>query len=172
MNIVGHSDTRRYNPSRDIAYCWPKMVQIACDGLAEDQWDPLFRDYLKQNGVTEAQIGEVVVAYAKYLKSCMDYSDPTAKYPVDILRRVGFFDLPQPAQAALMIKLGQVLTGAFFSSIRDVDMEGEAPPLDDRELMEAARRAREVLAARWAWQRAYHRIRRTALSVRRFFRRG
>lgn len=41
-NIIGHPDRRRYNPSRDIAYCWPNIMKSAMDRLSEGAALPWF----------------------------------------------------------------------------------------------------------------------------------
>lgn len=169
MNIRGHVDLRRYNPSRDIAYVWQNLCQVAFDGLAEDQWDPIFSDYLRHCGVTEAQIGEACAAYAKFFNICRD---PECKFPVDALKQSGFLDLHPAAQAALMIQLGRVLTGAFFVAIRDVTIEGDADPLNDKEIREAAENARRKLNASLAWRRTVGWVTKTARSIRNLFRKG
>lgn len=168
-NILGHMDVRRYNPSRDIAYVWQNICQVAFDGLAEDQWDSTFSGYLRHCGVTEAEIGEACAAYAKFFNICRD---PECKYPVDALKQAGFLDLHPAAQAALMIQLGRVLTGAFFVAIRDVTIEGEADPLNDRAIREAAENARRKLSASLAWRRTVGWVARTARSFRSLFRKG
>jgi hypothetical protein len=169
MNLRGHMDLRRYNPSRDLAYSFQKIAQIAMDGLAEDQWHPLFAAYLRQNGVTEEHLGLVAQSLAKYMALCVQRKDLTN--PRDLLQEAGFFDLPEPAQAAVMIQIGRVVTGMFMSCIRDVDVgsEEEEPPLHDKELAARATRARELIAARARWYAVYRRVRDFVRGLRRAF---
>lgn len=167
MNLRGHMDLRRYNPARDLAYNFQKIAQIAMDGLAEDQWHPLFAAYLRQNGVTEEHVGLAAQALARYMALCVSRKD--LANPRDLLQEAGFFDLPEPAQAAVMIQIGRVVTGMFMSCIRDVDVGAEEPPLQDKELAARATRARELLAARAAWWRFYRRVRDFVRGLRRAF---
>ena len=144
------SDRRWHSPDRDIAYCWPSLVRAVFDGFAITRWQDWFRDYFKAEGVTEEQLGQAAVAYGKYFKYV---TNPEVKTPHEALEMAGFFDLPKPVQVAVCMKLGQVMTCAFFSAIRDVTIEGEEPQLDAQALYEAALRANFQFVGSRPWVR-------------------
>jgi hypothetical protein len=54
-----------------------------------------------------------------------------------VLEHVGYFDLPKPVQFVISAKLGQMLMGAYFRSIREVTHADEAPPMDVKAVLDA-----------------------------------
>lgn len=151
MNVRGHMDTRRYNPARDIAYAYPNMVKAAFAGLEEDKADFWMARYLKSVGVGEEGIANAAVCLARFFNIAMN--DPAVKTPSDALRLSGFLDLHSAAQHAVMVRIGQVATGMFFLGIREVYYEGEAPPVNDKELLDQATAFRKAVTDWYGWRR-------------------
>lgn len=168
MNVRGHMDTRRYNPARDIAYAYANMVRAAFDGLEEDRVDYWMARYLKSVNVGEEGIAAAAVCLAKYFNIAMN--DQTVKTPSDALRLSGFLDLHSMAQHAVMVRIGQVATGMFFSGIREVYMEGDAPPVNDAELLAQATAFRKSVTDWYGWRRVVQRWRNTLASLGRVLR--
>jgi hypothetical protein len=161
MNIKGHVDRRRYNPSRDLAYAWPNLSQVMLDGLRDGRREPITESLVRAHGLTEGELGEAAYCYSKFFEYCQKPAEPTDNSPPvrrveDALRLSGFFDLPLAAQAVVLVRLGQVATGAFFHAIRDVTVDGEDNPLNDRDVVSAGRQALEAFLARG--RRWYHRL--------------
>ena len=148
MNIKGHIDTRRYNPSRDIAYAWPNLVQCALDGYSRELKEPITELMLKEFHVTDRDLGELAARYANYFKECLAQGDKNHKTPEDALAASGFFDLPSAHQAVLLVRLGQVITGAFFYAIRDVHVDTNEPPFNDAKIIEFGYKAKEAFINR------------------------
>lgn len=143
-------DGRWHSPDRDLAYAWPCLVRAALDQLATENWKPWFAEYFKFAGLTNDDIGAAAEAYGKFFQFVCNRE---VDNPRQALERAGWFELKPAAQVALFMKLGQVTTMAFFSSIRDVTPEGEDPPLDQQALYDSALRARFELASGRRWVR-------------------
>ena len=144
-------EKRWYSPDRDMAYCWQSMVRAAANGLAAVSWEDWFRDYFAHSGLTEDQIGEAMVVY---IKSIVKLTEPGISSHKQALEECGWFNLHPAAQIAVLMRLGQVATASFFTCIRDVTIEGEAPPLAQAKLMDEAMKIEEVLRAkRESWPR-------------------
>jgi hypothetical protein len=128
-----------YAPHRDVAYMFPHLALAAMRGLDAGNWLPWYKEYLNHHGVTEDMLGEGARALALFCNGCTDEVEDTAAEHV--LERSGFFALPKPVQFVIQAKLGQLLLGAYFMSIREVTHQGEAPPLDMLSIVKGAERA-------------------------------
>lgn len=168
MNVRGHMDMRRYNPARDIAYAYANMVRAAFAGLEEDKADYWMSRYLKSQGVGEEGIANAAVCLAKYFNIAMN--DPGVKTPYEALRASGFLDLHSVAQHAVMVRIGQVATGMFFTGVREVYYEGEAPPVDDAALLAQATAFRKSVTDWYGWRRTVQGWRNFLASLRRVVR--
>lgn len=156
------SDSRWYNPNRDLAYNWQHLSQAALDQLATTNWKPWFKEYFEFARVTEADIGAGAEALAKFFQFVCH---PDVDGPRKAFEMAGWFELKPAVQVALWMKLGQVATMAFFSAIRDVTPDSDAPPLDMAGLLDSARKANFELTGdrrwvrwlkrRWAYLRLY-----------------
>lgn len=128
-----------YGPHRDVAYMFPHLALAAMKGLDTGNWQPWYDTWLKLHGITEEQLGEGARRLALFCNSCTEeVDDQSAEH---VLERVGFFDLPDPVQFVIQAKLGQLLLGAFFMSIREVTHLGEAPPMDLKAIVDGSERA-------------------------------
>lgn len=144
MNIKGHVDTRRYNPSRDIAYAWPNMMQAALVAFEKEKNEPITAFLLQEFNISDRDLGELLHRYANYFKECLAQGDKNYKLPEDALAACGFFDLPVSHQAVILTRLGQIITGAFFFAIRDVHVDSDDPPLNDAKIVALGKAAKEA----------------------------
>jgi hypothetical protein len=120
-------DTRKYSPNRDIAYVFPQLCKAAIAGLDdEDLWKGGLGQYLRSRGVTVEDIAQAATKFAEGIVLFTKYG---MKSPRAALEQAGFFDTHEVAQDAIMMRLGQVFTGAFFTAIRDVTPMGGQPPV-------------------------------------------
>lgn len=138
MNIKGHVDTRRYNPSRDIAYAWPNMMQAALVAFDKEVDEPVTECLIKAFDVDDSSLSVLVERYANYFKACLDQGDKGFKTPEEALAHVGFFDLPPSHQAVILARLGQIITGAFFYAIKDTFVDSDDPPFNDAKIVDYA----------------------------------
>lgn len=125
-----------YCPDRDLAHVWHHLTKVGLDQLARTNWKPWFAEYFHYAGVTEADVAAAGLAYARFFQHVCG-PNPAAD-PREAFTRAGWFDLKPGAQVALFMKMGQVVTMAYFTAIRDVTPEGAAPPLDLAALLDAA----------------------------------
>jgi hypothetical protein len=144
INIKGHIDVRRYNPSRDIAYAWPNLMQAALTAYDKETNEPITARLIEEFGVSDQDIGELVARYANYFKECLAQGDKNFKTPEDALVASGFLDLPVTHQAVILVRMGQIITGAFFYAIKDVHVDADEPPFNDAKIVEFGFKAKEA----------------------------
>jgi len=120
-------DSRKYSPNRDIAYVFPQLITEAIRGLDDESlWQGGLADYLRFRDITVEDIGAAAKAFAQGIVYFTKYG---LNSPREALGKAGFFDTPEAAQDAIMMRIGQVMTGAFFTGIRDVTPLGGQPPV-------------------------------------------
>ncbi len=134
-NILGHSDRRRYNPSRDIAYCWPKLMQSAMDRVSKGTGLPWFMELVKKHQVTDEALSKAAKAIANYMATCSK-PDECPVNVKDTMEKSGLFECDETAKMLLYAALGETMMAAFYSSIRDVLVEDEPSPLNDKRLVD------------------------------------
>lgn len=147
MNIRGHVDTRRYNPSRDIAYAWPNLMKGALTAFDKEVDEPVTACLIRTFNIDDHSIGELVARYAKYFQACLEQGDKDFKTPEQALASTGFFDLPPSHQAVILSRLGQIITGAFFYAIREVHVDDDKP-FNDAAVIEAGFKAKQAFLNR------------------------
>lgn len=123
--IDENGEERRASPARDIAFFWPQLVSLAGEGLAPERVEPWLKDYLDQHGVGDDQLSEAFYSYTRFCELAVH---PDYDHPRKALVASGFFDCPPAAQLAVCAKLGQIITGAFWSGIRSSTPGGRVPP--------------------------------------------
>jgi hypothetical protein len=155
-----------YAPDRDLAYIWPHLTKVALDQLARDNWKPWFADYFRYAGVTEADVADAGLAYARFFQHLCGPAGATD--PREAFVRAGWFDLKPGAQVAMFMKMGQVVTMAYFTAVRDVTPDNGAPPADLDALVAAAAAARVACSLPGPFERARLAIERLACRLRRF----
>lgn len=150
MNILGHQDKRRYNPSRDFAHCWPGVMEDVLTRLDEVNWDPALRDYMKHHGVGMPEIEQAAEAYMNYFAILNNPS----RAPRDVreaLDAAGFFKCHPAAHMALAYCTFQYTTGMWWTAIEDTMEEGK-PPVDDRKIIESVREHARRMNSWKAWR--------------------
>lgn len=132
----GADDAPMYAPDRDIAYNFPGLVRVAMYGLHPDHQEALFGDYLREHGVTDADLGRAAVVTADTLRWMSADDVPTA---TAALERSGFFGLPFAAQVAICCRIGQVMLAAYYEGVRDTLPMGAPTPATIESLCQEAR---------------------------------
>lgn len=148
INVKGHPDVRRYNPSRDIAYAWPNLMQAALAAFDKDVDEPVTGTLIKQFNISNEALGELTWRYSQFFEACLKQGDKGFKTTEDALASVGFFELPPSHQAVILARLGQVMTGAFFYAIRDTFVDADEPPFDDHKIIQAGLKGKEAFTNR------------------------
>jgi len=143
---LSQDDPRFYNVNRDVAHCFESIATEVAARLEDGRW-PVLKRYLDEHGVTDEQLGEVCVAFCKFVLGTCD--DP-AEGMGELLERVGWHNVPEEAQVALCAILGTVMMGVFFRGARDVTMGFDGPCANMKHLAEAGRQAHKWLTMpRW-----------------------
>jgi hypothetical protein len=156
LNVMGHPDRRRYNPSRDVAYIWPNLMKVALEGLKEGLREPICQSLVDKYKLDDKALGEAAAKYAKLFEVALKQGDLGIKTAEEALKLCGFFDLSEGQQAVILTRLGQVMTGAFFYAVRDTYVETNDPPYDDAKIAELASKAQESFTNRT--RKWYHKL--------------
>jgi hypothetical protein len=146
-----NADAPAYCPQRDIAYCFPGIVTRTIRGLRDAKVDSWLMTHMYQmcslrGGCSEAEVREELArACLALAQGVRRFHEPSWADPGEALQE--FRELPVPVQVAVMAKIGQLMTGAFFTAVRDVtDWGAEAPKaVDIPSLVAAADEAAESL---------------------------
>jgi len=116
-----------YSPQRDLAYAVPPLVRAAVMGLSSSR-EPWIDDFMAKEGITHQQLG---AACAVFSRAMQEFPNSAVKSPREALETAGFFLLDPRLQLILSAKIGQMVTGAWFMSIRDVTFDGKVPAIVD-----------------------------------------
>lgn len=146
-NILGHTDRRRYNPSRDIAYCWPWIMRASMDRIAIGAGEPWAMKIIEKRGISNENLMKVAKCLAAFMASC-NKPDESPNNPKDTLEASGFFDCDEEARCLVLAAMGESMLAAFFLSIRDVLVEDEPSPLNDKRFEELLTKSMDELCLR------------------------
>jgi hypothetical protein len=143
-----------YCPGRDFINIYPTMLYNLARQFDLGYWDELIKSANLNDDFIEAknQISDILAVVNKFIElSCADENE---KFN-DVLRKAGWFDIPEAARQVFMAMLGHLMLGQLFAGIRDVSYAGEVPPRHWRLCLEkfwnlAAESARPKLSL---WQR-------------------
>lgn len=144
----------RYAPHRDIAYLYGPCVQAAEDMIFEGR-DKELTEWLREEGVTEDDLGEALRAYCLALNAAHQNPDETW---LDVLERTGFSSVKAPARIALMYYIGTVMAGTFFKGLRDVVELGDNTIPSIQRLIQTGENMARYLA-KGRIRRWWHRLR-------------
>lgn len=105
-----------YAPDRDIANVFPSIARQAAYYLDGTNWEPWLKDYLTATGTSIQDLGMAVEPFARFIGLT---TDPDIPDVVTCLEMSGWFEAPAPARLAYMVVLAQLMTGFYFSAVRD-----------------------------------------------------
>lgn len=156
-NILGHTDKRRYNPARDIAYCWPNIMKSAMDRVSKGSALPWLIKRAIDNRITDEQLIMVAQSLANYMALCNKPDDSSAGVH-DTMEKSGLFKCDDTAKMLVYAALGETMMAAFYSAIRDVLVEDEPSPLNDKRLAEMILSSMDEIVAkrRSVFERVVH----------------
>lgn len=127
------SDGLFYSPERDLAIIGLELLRYGAIRTDVNR-EPWFQAFLSQNGVSDAMLADAFQKLAiasSFLKDRPDLA----------LAKSGFSSLPWPVQAAVFIKLGQVLFAAVHASRRaSFDRDAEKTPTGPESIEAQAKR--------------------------------
>lgn len=158
-------DPRLYNPARDVAHCFGGTVEELLKRVQNIKW-PALRDYLKAQGVPDAELGKAVAALSTFVATAT--LDPKEKMN-GTLQRCGWYDVSDPAMIATTSLLGTILMGYFWTGAKEATVGGIGPCLENTDLQRAGAECYHLMTLpRWKrpWYRLAERVRRLWLAVR------
>lgn len=139
-------DERFYDPNRDLAHCYDQVLMEVAKRLEAGTWSPL-SEYLEQHGIDQDQLGEACRAYCDFIVHTTDDQRETLEA---VLKRVGWFEIPEPAQVAYVAYIGLVITGMFFKGRRDATLLDEQRISSPVHLRHYGRRSAKIMTMpRW-----------------------
>jgi hypothetical protein len=126
-------DQRLYNPGRDVAHNFKSVMETVADRLEKvNTWKEL-DVILKQEKISDADLGEACAAYCRYLVAAADDASP----PMWVaLEAAGFFKTKGAAQVAVMAMIGTVYCGMHHVGVQEATLGGVGPLLSERELVQ------------------------------------
>lgn len=143
MRPQGQPDAPGYSPQRDLAYVYPELMRTAFRLLDDCNWTPDLRMRMEQTATTEEDLSIGVERFVKSLDLFL--RDPAIKSPVDAYKATGFDAVPRVVQQVMFETFGAVLTGGWFTAVRDVTLRGKMS--DAAELTAAMQAAGMIVAA-------------------------
>lgn len=146
-NILGHVDRRRYNPSRDLAYCWPWIMRASLDRVTLGTGEPWALKLIDKYGISNENLMKVAKSLAAFMASC-NKPDESPDNPKDTLASSGFFDCSEEARTLVLAAMGETMLAAFFLGIRDILVEDEPSPLNDKRFEEQVIKAMNEICLR------------------------
>ncbi len=116
-----------YCPGRDFINIYPAMFYNLAAQFDNGYWDEMIVAANLADDIVDAknQVSDVMPVINQFIaRSC---ENETEKFD-DVLRKVGWFELPYDARQVFMSMLGYLMLGQLFAGIRDVSYAGEVPP--------------------------------------------
>jgi len=130
------TDTLFYSPDRDLAIVGIGLLRASAI-LMDSQREPWFQAFLNQNGVSDQMLADgmqKVAVASSYFKD----------RPGQALKKAGFYSLPWAVQAAIFMKMGQVLYSAVHTSRRSsFSADADRLPVGSDPIEEQAKRLME-----------------------------
>lgn len=146
-------DHRLYSVNRDVAHNFAYVVQELATRLTDDRWKEI-GNYLRESGVTEAELGTACKAFIEFVASAA--SSPKESME-QALTRVGWFKLPAAAQVAYMAYLGTILSGIYFHGAREATTQGKGPCAEIPELISSGVLCEQLMTMS-KWRRGLYRF--------------
>ncbi len=128
----------RANPARDIAYFFPQLLTHLNKRCEKAEWAQL-APAIEGSGLSEDDLQHAAAVLGVFCRKALETN---LKNPGEALEASGFGTVRPSAQHIIMIMLGQICLGAFWSGIRSSTPAGEEP----NSITEVADRAQAALA--------------------------
>jgi len=128
---AGETPSRQfYSVARDIGHIGPDLLTAFGHALEETWWEPWFRDYMEEKGLTYE---DLVDPARKFLAACLQIIK--VANPTEALAASGFDKVDPTIQAAFYTKLGQVFLAAVWAGVKDLARPDSDPPVTFDEMM-------------------------------------
>lgn len=120
MNLINahHQDARRYNPERDLAAAYPKIMRAVMEHLTPGEANPQLVEMLRRAHVSGEALTQAVAAYCNLCAAVVD--DQTRGQPPEVTAdKVGLSKCDVAAQYILYAHIGMAVTGFFHDFYND-----------------------------------------------------
>ena len=140
-----------YAPNRDLGHIGIAYLRAAVSLLEPETFEPWFQEFIQKNGITDAQLDMCASRLGKAVSLIEQHADVR-----HALQQSHFSYLPQQVQLAMYIRLGQVLLGGVWTSVRELTMAGQEPACSVQEMFDDLgrqfpRRATQCAPPRQRW---------------------
>ncbi len=143
MGVRGYrpkgADGPMYAPERDIAYITPTLMRAAIDMLDVSNRAPDTQEWIELCGIEESELDAAIVRFAEAQQYYVSNSNPVNSI-TEALQRTKFFEIRPAVRMVLLASIGEALSGAWFTAVRDVTNINEDAPVQ-REMVEFAEAA-------------------------------
>jgi hypothetical protein len=134
-----------FHPERCVERFYPRVIEVAMQGIQEKNWEPWFATYLAEKGITEQQLCETLKAYAAFVDLSLD---PEITSVRGALTESKFLECPVPAQLVVLAKVGQLCAGTFWVGVRN-SVEVGVVPAPIQAMRKGAQQFEAYVSARW-----------------------
>jgi hypothetical protein len=141
---LSQSDTRLYDPNRDIAHNF-KFVVTKVAGFLEDRHWPELHKILDMHNVTMEQLGEACRAYMIFVATTAEHPGETIQQG---LERSGWLHVPESAKIAHQAYIGLVMTGMWYYAARAASLGGDTS-IDAKTLVDEGERVARRMKQSW-----------------------
>lgn len=151
---MAEGDPRLYNPSRDLAHCFGGTIEELLKRVQDIKW-PALRDYLKEKGVTDAELGKAVAALSTFVATATHDAKENMN---GTLIRSGWYDVSDPAMVAVTSLLGTILMGYYWTGAKEATIGGIGPCLNNASLQQAGAECFDLMTLP-RWKRPLYKLR-------------
>jgi len=149
------NDNRLYRPERDVAHNFGSIAMVVAQRLEELENTPgVLSDFKKHFQITDDELGEACAAFCKFVVSA---SDPKSKSMAQSLEESGWFAVKEPAQFLYVALLGTVISGVYWSGVREASIANYNPCENYKELAEHGVRISRIMTMP-KWKRGFARL--------------
>jgi hypothetical protein len=141
--LLGGDLSASFNPQRDWAHAYPRMIFCVSHLFDSEYWPQLFADLMllhrvkhpaDAEGCTPEEFREKVWdllcdaadRYVTIFKMCAGGAEPVASMK-QVYEGSGWLTVPSHVRAAYLAMLGEVMTSQLFDGLRQVTPQGKGP---------------------------------------------
>lgn len=160
------ADVPLYNMARDLAYCYPAMLEDIAKRFNDERW-PALVQMAAREGAGFPELCDGMDKLCRFLS--LAHQAPEEKM-AELLRRSGWLELKPAVQIGINAMMGAAVMGQLFVAIRTL-AEIDAPQQPSLQLMTDYARKAKLLAYLPPWRlRLYFAFRGGLRKLRRFWR--
>jgi hypothetical protein len=121
--VLSREDPRLYDPNRDCAHNFPRVVRGVLQLLSEERWKYL-TDELRGRGYTNDDLSQAMEKYVVMVRMSLETEQ---SFP-EAYKASGWAAVPEPLKVAIAATLGAQLTVMYFHGSREASLGPLGPP--------------------------------------------